>query len=148
MARKRRSFGRRNAVGGSGEKYGNQKIVSDGQVFDSKREYRRWCELKLLEKAGEIWGLERQVKFVLIPAQHEYTGEVYKRGKHKGELKPGKCIEREVTYIADFVYFLVSPFDDCGMEQVVEDCKGMRTTDYVIKRKLMLFRHGIRIKET
>lgn len=131
----------RKAAGGSGEKYGNEKIVSDGEVFDSKREYRRWCELKLLEKAGEIWGLERQVKFVLIPAQHEYTGEVYKRGKHKGEPKPGKCLEHEVSYIADFVYFT-------DAEQVVEDCKGMRTKDYVIKRKLMLFRHGIRIKET
>lgn len=141
MARRKNAPGRKKAAGGSGEKYGNEKILSEGEVFDSKREYRRWCELKLLEKAGEIWGLERQVKFVLIPAQHEYTGEVYKRGKHKGEPKPGKCIEREVSYIADFVYFI-------DAEQVVEDCKGMRTTDYVIKRKLMLFRHGIRIKET
>ena len=71
MARRKHTPGRRNAVGGTGEKYGNQKIVSGGEVFDSKREYRRWCELKLLEKAGEIWGLERQVKYVLIPAQHE-----------------------------------------------------------------------------
>lgn len=141
MARRKNAPGRRNAVGGTGEKYGNQKIVSDGEVFDSKREYRRWCGLKMLEKEGKISGLERQVKFVLIPAQHEFTGEYYKRGKHKGEPKPGKLIEREVSYVADFVYFT-------DAEQVVEDCKGMRTKDYVIKRKLMLFRHGIRIKET
>lgn len=141
MARRKNDPGRKKAAGVSDEKYHNKKIVSSGEVFDSKKEYRRWCELKLLEKAGEIWGLERQVKFVLIPAQHEFTGEHYKRGKHKGEPKPGKCIEREVSYIADFVYFT-------DAEQVVEDCKGMRTTDYVIKRKLMLHEYGIRIKET
>lgn len=122
-------------------KYRNKKIIVDGEVFDSKREYQRWCELKLLEKAGEIWGLERQVKYVLIPAQHEFTGEYYKRGKHKGEPKPGKLLEREVSYIADFVYFI-------DVEQVVEDCKGMRTKEYILKRKLMLWKHGIRVKET
>lgn len=116
--------------------------MSDGEVFDSEREYRRWCDLKLLEKAGEIYGLERQVKFILIPAQHEYTGKVYQRGKNKGLPKPGRLLEREVSYVADFVYYT----DD--YEMVVEDCKGMRTKDYVIKRKLMLWRHNIRIKET
>lgn len=122
-------------------KYRNKKIIVDGEVFDSNREYRRWCELKLLEKAGKISGLERQVKFALIPAQHEFTGEYYKRGKHKGEPKPGKLLEREVSYIADFVYFT-------DVEQVVEDCKGIRTKEYILKRKLMLWRHGIRVKET
>lgn len=122
-------------------KYRNKKIIVDGEVFDSNREYRRWCELKLLEKAGKISGLERQVKFVLIPAQHEFTGQYYKRGKHKGEPKPGKLLEREVSYIADFVYF-------ADVEQVVEDCKGIRTKEYILKRKLMLWIHGIRVKET
>ncbi len=125
------------AAGGSGEKYGNEKIVSDGEVFDSKREYRRWCELKLLEKAGEIYGLERQVKYELIPAQREadITGP-------RGGIRRGKLIEREVAYIADFVY------TDKSGQIVVEDCKGMRTKEYIIKRKLMLHKYGIRIKET
>lgn len=140
--------GRRMSAGGTGKKYGNRKIEADGEVFDSKKEYKRWCELKLLENAGEIYGLKRQVKYVLIPAQHESTGQIYKRGKKKGEPKPGKLIEHEVSYVADFVYFLKCPFDRMEDEMVVEDCKGMRTKDYIIKRKLMLFRHGIRIKET
>lgn len=122
-------------------KYRNKKIIVDGEAFDSNREYRRWCELKLLEKAGEIQDLERQVKIVLIPAQYEFSGEVYKRGKKKGKPKPGRLLEREASYIADFVYF-------DGTDMVVEDCKGMRTKDYILKRKLMLWRHGIRIKET
>ena len=54
----------------------------------------------------------------------------------------GKVIEREVSYKADFVYF------DIGLNKcVVEDTKGFRTKDYIIKRKLMLFVHGIRIVE-
>lgn len=122
-------------------KYKNRKIEADGEVFDSRKEYRRWCELKLLEKTGKIQNLERQVKIVLIPAQHEFSDEVYKRGKKKGEPKPGRLIEREVSYIADFVYF-------DGTDVVYEDCKGMRTRDYIIKRKLLLWRHGIRLKET
>lgn len=110
-------------------KYGNKKIISaDGQKFDSRREYKRWCELKLLERAGKITKLRRQVKYILIPAQHE---DQYK-----------KLLERECSYIADFVYV-----DETGKE-VVEDSKGMRTPEYKIKRKLMLFKYGIRIKET
>lgn len=123
-------------------KYGNKKITVDGITFDSKREYNRYCELKLLEKAGEISNLRRQVKFVLIPAQYEKTTERYTRGKNKGELKQGRLIERECAYIADFVYI-----DNKEGKKVVEDTKGMRTKDYVIKRKLMLKNYGVRIKE-
>lgn len=121
-------------------KYHNKKITVDNITFDSKREYNRYCELKLLEKAGEISNLRRQVKFVLIPAQYEKTSERYARGRKKGELKQGRLIERECAYMADFVYI------DHG-EKVVEDTKGMRTKEYIIKRKLMLQKYGIRIKE-
>ena len=86
--------------------------------------------------------LKRQVKYVLIPAQREKSDEVYMRGDKKGLPKPGRVIEKECAYIADFVYFDVKK-----QEVIVEDTKGFRTKDYTIKRKLMLYRHGIRIKE-
>ena len=117
-------------------KYNSRKISRDGETFDSQKEYRRWCELKLLERAGAITDLERQVKYVLIPAQRE-PDTVGARG---GLIK-GKLIERECAYIADFRY-------ERDGELVVEDTKGVRTPDYIMKRKLMLHVHGIRIKET
>lgn len=122
-------------------KYGNKKITADGQVFDSKKEYKRFCELSLLEKAGEITNLQRQVHYLLIPEQRAPSTEVYKRGPRTGQPKPGPVLERKVTYIADFVY-------EQNGETVVEDTKGLRTKEYVIKRKLLLYRYGIRIKET
>ena len=120
-------------------KYHNRKVItSDGIEHDSQREARRWSELLLLQRAGKIQDLERQVKFVLIPAQYE----VYERYSKKGErLKDGqKCLEKECAYIADFVY------TENG-KKVVEDTKGMKTKDYIIKRKLMLYIHHIRVKE-
>lgn len=129
--------GRRVTAGGTGKKYGNKKIYEDGEVFDSKKEYRRWKELILLVKAGEISKLQRQVKYTLIPSQREPDI----RGP-RGGIRPGKLIEREVSYIADFVY------TDKAGQTVVEDCKGLRTKEYIIKRKLMLHEYGIRIKET
>ena len=129
--------GRRMAAGGTGKKYGNKKIYEDGEVFDSKKEYRRWKELILLVKAGKISKLQRQVKYTLIPSQREPDI----RGP-RGGIRPGKLIEREVSYIADFVY------TDKAGQIVVEDCKGLRTKEYIIKRKLMLHEYGIRIKET
>ena len=122
-------------------KYGNKKIKVGGLVFDSKKEYRRWRELGLLERAGEIANLRRQVEYILIPEQRAQSTEKYTRGPKKGLRKPGELLERKVTYIADFVY------EKAG-ETVVEDCKGMRTKEYIIKRKLMLYQHGIRIVET
>lgn len=118
-------------------KFRNKKIVYEGICFDSKKELARFKELKLLESSGAIQGLNRQVKYVLIPEQRE-PDIIGKRGGRK----PGKLLERECAYIADFVYF------DHGLGKiVVEDTKGFRTKDYIIKRKLMLFRHGIQIKE-
>jgi hypothetical protein len=105
-------------------KYHSRKITRDGMTFDSVKEYRRFCELRLLERAGAVTELERQVKFELIPSQR--IG--------------GKVVERACAYIADFVYM------ENG-KKVVEDTKGFRTPDYIIKRKLMLWVHGIRIKE-
>lgn len=123
-------------------KYGNKKITAgNGQVFDSKKEYRRYCELTLLERAGEITNLQKQVHYLLIPEQRAPSTEVYKRGPRTGQPKPGPVLERKVTYIADFVY-------EQNGEPVVEDVKGLRTKEYVIKRKLMLYTYGIRIKET
>ncbi len=120
----------------SKSKYNSQKVTVGDETFDSSKEYRRFCELKLLQRAGKISDLQRQVKFVLIPTQRE-PDEIGVRGG----VKPGKVIEQECAYIADFVYV-----NDKG-ETVVEDTKGFKTKDYIIKRKLMLERHGIRIRE-
>lgn len=123
-------------------KYGAKKITRDGVTFDSLKEYRRFCELSLLEKSGDITELQRQVTFPLIPTQREEPCEVYKRGKNKGEPKPGKVLEKEVNYIADFVYR-----NSLTGEIVVEDVKGFKTKDYILKRKMMLYFHNIRIRE-
>lgn len=115
-------------------KYNAKKVAIDGEVFDSKKEARRYQELMLLQKAGKISHLERQVKYVLIPAYKEKVG------------KKTKTIERECSYIADFKYF-----DRETHEIVVEDAKGYRKGTaydvFVIKRKLMLERFGIRVRE-
>ena len=111
-------------------KYGNHKTEVDGLRFDSKKEAVRWAELKLLERAGEIFDLQMQVPFVLIPVQRDETGKV---------------IEREVKYIADFTYR-----DRKTGRLTVEDVKSPATKknkEYIIKRKLMMYRHGLRIKE-
>ena len=109
-----------------GNKYSARRIATeDGQVFDSLREMRRWQDLKLMERAGDISELRRQVKYVLIPSQ-------------KGRTRT----ERECAYYADFVY------RDREGNEVVEDCKGFRTETYKVKRKLMLFLKGIEVQET
>ena len=124
-----------------GTKYKSKSIIIDGIVFQSKKEGRRWTELRMLERAGEITNLQRQVPYLLIPEQRAPSTDVYKKGSRAGQPKPGPVLERRVVYIADFVY------QENG-ETVVEDAKGMRTKEYVLKRKMMLYRYGIRIKET
>lgn len=115
-------------------KYGARKTVVDGITFDSKKEANRYRELKLLEDAGEIKKLKMQVAFELVPALYEQPTERYTKGARKGKWKKGKCIERAVTYYADFVYY------DLNKDKwIAEDVKGMRTKEYIIKRKL--FRH-------
>lgn len=118
-------------------KYRAEKVVVDGELFDSKREARRWNELRLRERAGEIKNLKRQVKYVLLPAQREPDT----KGKRGGNVK-GRVIEREVSYYADFVYE-----DTFSGKLIVEDAKGMRTDAYILKRKMLLYFHGIRIRE-
>lgn len=126
---------------GSGKKYGNAKSEVDGEIFDSRKEARRYIELQWLLKAGTIKDLRRQVRFVLIPAQRE-PDEIGPRGGRK----PGKLIENEVAYMADFVYT-----DTETGETVVEDVKGYKGGGayavFSLKRKLMLHVHGIRIRE-
>jgi hypothetical protein len=120
-------------------KYHSKKVVVNGETFDSRKEYRRFCELSLLERAGAITNLQRQVEFLLIPAQWE-TFERYS-DKTGNRLKDGRrCVEQKCSYIADFVYFKDG-------QKVVEDTKGVKTKDYIIKRKLMLRIHGVRIQE-
>ena len=107
-------------------KYYNKKTEVDGITFDSKHEAHRWVELKYLERIGEIRELERQHTFELLPAQYD---------------EHGKCVERSVKYIADFIYY-----DKIG-NLVVEDAKGMKTDAYKLKKKMMRYFNGIDIKE-
>ena len=110
-------------------KYHAKKTQVAGQVFDSMKEANRFCELRILERAGEISNLRTQVPFLLIPAQRDSNG---------------KLIEKSVTYKADFVY-------DKDGQTIVEDTKGCKTGTayqvFSIKRKLMLKVHGIRVQE-
>jgi hypothetical protein len=102
-------------------KYGNRKVTdAEGNVHDSGKEHRRWCELQLRERAGEITELRRQVPYALVV---------------NGVLV---C-----QYNADFVY-------RDGAAVVVEDCKSPPTRKlpaYRIKVKLMAACHGIQIRE-
>ena len=104
---------------GATAKYSNcRAVASDGKVLSSKRECRRYEELLLMQKMGLIKNLQTQVKYELIP-------------KQKGELA--------VTYTADFVYQ--------NDHLHVEDAKGCKTQQYVIRRKLMLWVHQIKVEE-
>ena len=109
-------------------KYKAKKIETDDGTFDSKKEAKRWDELRKKEAKGDISNLQRQVPFLLIPKQYVN----------------GKLVERKCEYVADFVY-------ERNGETIVEDVKGYRKgpaySYYVIKRKLMLEKHGIQIKE-
>ena len=107
-------------------KYHARRCCLDGINFDSKHEMQRYAQLKMLERAGEISDLRLQVKYQLIPRQENIAGRV---------------MERAVDYIADFVY------KDKKGATVEEDAKGHRTKEYIIKRKLMLWVHGIQVKE-
>lgn len=105
-------------------KYRAYKVECDGMVFASKKEAKRYIELKMLQKAGEISNLRMQVKHQLIPSQKDADGKTV----------------RPVYYISDFEY------EENG-RTVVEDVKGFRTREYKLKKKLMLFREGITVRE-
>ena len=121
-------------------KYKNRKVITAEGVFDSVREYQRYLELRLLERAGKLTELDRQVRFELIPAQYE-TYERYSKKTGKRMKDGTRCIEKSCVYVADFVY------RDAEGNLIAEDAKGCRTEAYIIKRKLMLHRHGIRLRE-
>ena len=106
------------------QKYGNTKVVDAGIKFDSKAEHKRWQYLLQMQRAGEISGLELQVPFELIPAQ----------------VAPSDKKERATVYVSDFVYW-----KDGG--RIVEDVKGAVTPEFRIKRKLLLWVHGIEVQE-
>ena len=118
-------------------KYNAKSVEYDGIKFDSQKEALRYKELRFLISEGIITDLRRQVKYLLIPTQRE-PDTIGARGG----VKQGKLLERECSYIADFVYTVV----ETG-ETIVEDTKGFRTKEYAIKKKLMLFVYGIQIKE-
>lgn len=106
-------------------KYGAQRAVVDGTAFASKREARRWAELLLLQRAGEITDLRRQVKIGM-------------------EGRDGPILTqtgRKAAYVADFTY--VDPRNGC---LVIEDAKGFPTPEYKLKRAI-LAAMGITIKE-
>ena len=120
------------ARGGRRNKYGAKRIGGHA----SRKEHDRAAQLRMWQRAGIISDLPEQVPYELIPAQFGECGTDLKG-------KPVRiCVERSCKYIADFVYT-----DNETGQTVVEDTKGMRTREYIIKRKLMLFMHGIRIKE-
>jgi len=117
-------------------KYHNKKIENAFGVFDSSLEYKRYLFLLDAQKRGVIRNLQRQVEYILIPNQYR-TEVVHLKTKDKFV---DKLIEQKVSYFADFVYMK-------GDEVVVEDTKGFRLPDYVIKRKMMLFMRGVHIRE-
>ncbi len=109
----------------SHQKYGNTKVEDAGITFDSKAEHKRWQYLVMLEKAGEIKDLKTQVAFELIPAQ----------------VAPSGKKERPTVYLADFAYTTKKDV------YVVEDVKGAVTPEFRLKRKMMLYVHGIEVQE-
>ena len=115
-------------------KKGNKYHAQKTGTHASKKEHGRAGELRLMESAGIISNLREQVRFNLLPSQYGTCGTDFK-GKEVKVL-----LERPLSYIADFVY-------EMDGQTIVEDTKGVRTEVYKIKRKLMLFIHGIRIKE-
>lgn len=107
-------------------KYFNKKVVVDGIKFDSKKEAKRYTELKLLERAKLIKDLELQKVFELQPKYTNNNGESV----------------RSITYKADFYYY-----DNEKKQYIVEDTKGFRTDTYKIKKKLFEYKYNLTIKE-
>lgn len=101
-------------------KYHAVKTVLDDIKFDSKKEAKRYIQLKQMERAGLIENLQLQVPFVLVDKS---------------------CYGHEIKYVADFVY------NENGVE-IVEDVKGVKTPVYRLKKRLLAERYGIKIKET
>lgn len=109
-------------------KYNSRKTIVDGITFDSRKEAKRYEELKIMEQEGLIKGLQLQVPFELVPS---FTIEI--DGKKKKR--------RNIRYIADFVYYE-------NDNKVVEDVKGRKTDVYKLKKKLFEYKYKVTIKET
>lgn len=127
-------------VVGKGQKFGNKKVVNEYGVFDSIKEADTYAKFVLLMKSGAISNLRRQVKYELIPTQWR---EEEAQPKTKTTIKR-KCIARKAVYTADIVY------TDKQGNDVVIDVKGGKATQteaYGLRKKLMLWRYGIEIKE-
>jgi len=115
------------------------KRVADGILFDSIKEKRRYIDLKLLEKAGEISRLERQRSFTIIPSVYFSKNDL--RYSFDKDDKSYVCVRRSERYVADFVYW------ENG-KLVIEDCKGFKTKEYKRKKKSMKQVFNITILET
>ena len=107
-----------------GSKYNAKKTVVDGIEFDSAKEAKRYARLRALEDAGKIQGLRLQVPFEILPS-FECDGVKY----------------RGMRYVADFVYYRDG-------KVVVEDCKGFKTAEYKLKKKLMAYINHVNIEES
>lgn len=108
-----------------GAKYGNKKVTAaDGTKFDSLAEFHRWTHLNMLQRGGHISDLRRQVVFEMVPSV-----------KFAGAARARPAIR----YIADFVY------QENGIE-VIEDVKGVETTEFKLKRHLMKALLGLEVK--
>lgn len=119
------------------QKYGNKKVEHKGVVFDSKKERNRYETLLNLERAGLIKDLRRQVPFEIVPAVY-----VQEERQLKTKVKiVERCVQRAAHYVADFVY------NDMEGNVIVEDTKGYRTSEYLLKKKMMRAFLGIEIKE-
>ena len=119
-------------------KYGNSKIKNAYGTFDSQLEWSRFLFLSNREKEGEITNLRRQVEYLLIPAQY---GTEIKHLKTK-DKEVRVLLERSCSYVADFVY-------ERNGKTIVEDCKGSKgiiTEAAKIKKKLLLWVHGIELR--
>jgi hypothetical protein len=102
-------------------KYNNKRVQADGYTFDSKVEYQRYQELRLLERAGTICDLQVHPVYELLPTFTDRTGK-----RHA-----------PVRYEADFSYC------ECVSGRgVVEDVKGVRTEVFRIKMKMFLRWYG------
>lgn len=100
-------------------KYLNKKSVNNGITFDSKKELERWKTLQILVSKNLIHSLQRQVTFFLLPKNDKFNS---------------------VRYIADFVYYK-------NGQKIIEDVKGYKTKEYILKKKMMYHFHKILIQE-
>lgn len=130
-------------------KFNNKKVESPDGVFDSKLEWQRWLFLKEAEKNGQIKDLRRQVKYTLIPTQ--YRTEIVQLKTKKKEVQ--RVAEREITYTADFTYYKPAKEPDYPSGEreywslVVEDAKGFPNDRWPLKKSMMLYFHGIAVRE-